>query len=174
MARVRIPEPSLNSWDEVNLCLAEIGECQRKVEAVEADMQQKIDDAKLAASVAAESYLQRIGKLELQIKGYVDDHNEDLGKKKTMRLQFGETGYRKSTKIILPQGAAKISAIVQALRARDMSDCIVSPPPKVNKDALKKYPANDILAVGANVKVKDVFWYEVDRESLLEQKGALS
>ena len=29
--------------------------------------------------------------------------------------------------------------------------------------------ASERLAVGANIKVDDVFWYEVDRESLLEQ-----
>lgn len=169
MARVRMPDHPLNSWDDVNLCLAEIGECQRKVEAIEAEMQRKIDEAKLAANIDAEPYTQRIAKLELQIKGYVDVHSEDMGKKKTMSLQFGQTGYRKSTKVILPKAAAKIATIVQALRARGMSDCIVSPPPKVNKEALKKYPADEILAVGANIKIDDVFWYEVDRESLLEQ-----
>ena len=39
MARVRMPDHVLNSWDDVNLCLAEIGECQRKVEAIESEMQ---------------------------------------------------------------------------------------------------------------------------------------
>ena len=169
MARVRMPDHVLNSWDDVNLCLAEIGECQRKVEAIESEMQRAIDDAKLTAGINAEPYTQRIAKLELQIKGYVDEHSDDMGKKKTMSLQFGQTGYRKSTKVILPKAEAKIAAIVKALRVRGMSDCIVSPPPKVNKDALKKYPADDILAVGANIKVDDVFWYAVDRESLLEQ-----
>lgn len=124
---------------------------------------------KAYSCINAEPYTQRIAKLELQIKGYVDEHSDDMGKKKTMSLQFGQTGYRKSTKVILPKAEAKIAAIVKALRVRGMSDCIVSPPPKVNKDALKKYPADDILAVGANIKVDDVFWYEVDRESLLEQ-----
>ena len=164
-----MPDHVLNSWDDVNLCLAEIGECQRKVEAIESEMQRAIDDAKLTAGINAEPYTQRIAKLELQIKGYMDEHSDDMGKKKTMSLQFGQTGYRKSTKVILPKAEAKIAAIVKALRVRGMSDCIVSPPPKVNKDALKKYPAVDILAVGANIKVDDVFWYEVDRESLLEQ-----
>ena len=71
MARVRMPDHALNSWDDVNLCLAEIGECQRKVEAIESEMQRAIDDAKLTAGINAEPYTQRIAKLELQIKGYV-------------------------------------------------------------------------------------------------------
>ncbi|MDL2217404.1 host-nuclease inhibitor Gam family protein [Christensenellaceae bacterium OttesenSCG-928-M15] len=168
MARVKIPEITLKSWDEVNLCLAEIGECQRAIEAAEADMQATIDDAKLTAGMAAEPYQNRVKALELQIKAYVDNNMDDLGKKKTKQLPFGKTGYRKSTKAVVPRGAAKVAAIVKKLREHNMTDCIVTKPPTINKDALKKYPANEILAVGANIKADDTFWYEVDRESLQE------
>lgn len=48
----------------------------------------------------------------------------------------------------------------------DMDDCVKTPAPSVDKDALRKYPTQDIVAVGASIEVDDVFWYEPDREKL--------
>lgn len=47
-----------------------------------------------------------------------------------------------------------------------MDDCVKTPAPSVDKDALRKYPTQDIVAVGASIEVDDVFWYEPDREKL--------
>ena len=172
MGRKRIePIPALNSWDDVNLKLAEIGELQRKVEAVEAAMQQKIDNAKLAADMEAAPHHKQIAELEAQIKQYVDENAEDMGNKKSKVLPFGTVGYRKSTKVVLPRAAGKLKEIIMQLRARGMHDCVITPPSKIDKDALKKYPANDVLAVGASLSTNDCFWYEVDRERLIAKEA---
>ncbi len=172
MSRKRIePVPELSSWDDVNLSLAAIGELQRSVEAIEATMQETIDAAKLAADMEAAPHQKRIIELEAQIKQYVDDHAEDMGKKKSKTLLFGTVGYRKSTKVVLPRPAAKVKEIITQLRARGMSDCVKTAQPRIDKDALKKYPPNEILAVGASIKTDEVFWYDIDREQLTE-KGA--
>lgn len=167
MARVRMPDKcDLANWDDVNITLAEIGELQRKIETVEAAMQQQIDDAKLAADDAAAPHKARIEQLAQQIKLYTDDHADEMGGKKTKALTFGQLGYRKSTKVTLPKAAAKIAEIINNLKARGMGDCVIAPPPKIDKEALKKYPVSDVVAAGAGIKVDDVFWYEVDREKL--------
>lgn len=169
MARVRMPEKcELKSWDEVDLYLAEIGEKQRCIECIEAKMQEKIDAAKLEADDAAAAHRNRIAQLETQIKLYTEENASDMGGKKTKVLTFGQLGYRRSTKVMLPKAAAKLAEIISALKGRGMTDCVVTPLPKIDKDVLKKYPANDITAVGAGLKVEDVFWYEVDREKLAE------
>lgn len=169
MARVRMPDKcDLASWDDVNLTLAEIGELERKVTDIETQMQTDIDAAKLAAEVAADPHKKRIQALELQIKMYVDENAVDMGGKKTKQLTFGQVGYRRSTKVMLPKAAAKVADIIRSLKSRGMSDCVVSPPEKIDKEALKKYPANEITAAGAGLKVEDVFWYEVDKEKLAE------
>lgn len=166
MARVRIEDTALHSWDDVDVCLADIGECQRGIEAVEAKMQEAIDSAKLAAGMEAAPYQERIKRLELDIKRFVDAHSTDLDGKKTKQLTFGQTGYRRSTKVMLPKAAAKIGEIVRNLRAKGMDNCIVPQPEKVNREALKKYTPEQIREVGAGIVVKDTFWYEVDREKL--------
>lgn len=169
MARVRIPEKcELKGWDEVDLYLAEIGEKQRCIESIEAKMQETIDTAKLEADVAATPHRNRITQLETQIKLFTEEHANDMDGKKTKVLTFGQLGYRRSTKVMLPKAAAKLAEIISALKSRGMTDCVVTPPPKIDKDVLKKYPVNDITAVGAGIKVEDVFWYEVDREKLAE------
>ena len=169
MARVRIPEKcDLTSWEDVDLCLAEIGEKQRLIEGIEAKMQEQIDAAKLSADDAAAPHRIRIAQLETQIKLFADDHVSDMGGKKTKTLTFGHVGYRRSTKITLPKAAAKLAEIIRSLKTKGMTDCVITPPEKVDKDMLKKYPANDIAAVGAGLKIEDVFWYEPDREKLAE------
>ncbi|MDQ7789927.1 MAG: host-nuclease inhibitor Gam family protein [Eubacteriales bacterium] len=169
MPRVRMEGPMLKSWDEVNLNLKEIGECELAVEKIEAALNEKISDLKLEATDKAKSHQQRIKKLELELKEFVETHRDDLGNKKTKVLDFGKLGFRKSTKIKLPRAANKLAEIINKLKVFGMTDCVVQPPAKVDKDSLKKYPVNEIVRVGANVEVDDVFWYEWDRERLQDQ-----
>lgn len=168
MARKRIEDPvtTLADWEAVNLALAEIGECERQVESVEAEMQAHMDELKLQAEMAASASQKRIAELERSIKAFVEDHAEDMDGKKTKVLNFGSTGFRKSTKITIPKAGAKLAELIRKLKQNGMKDCVVAPPEKVDRDALRKYQADEILAVGAGLKVDEVFWYEVDRKKL--------
>jgi phage host-nuclease inhibitor protein Gam len=161
MARVRIPDaPTLKNWDDVNLNMKEIGECQMEIDKIEAEMNAKISDIKLEAEMEAKHYKESIKKLELQIKDFVEMSKAELdGKSKV--LNFGKTGFRKSTKIV----TRGVNKIIKNLKAFNMKDCIKIKE-SINKDVLKKYSDEDIAKVGAMKKVEDVFWYEVDREKL--------
>jgi len=168
MPRKKIEEPVINlkSWDDVNIALADIGERERTIETLLVELQARIDEMKLQADSEVKPHRAAIAELELQIKGFADMHRDEMQGRKTKVLPFGSTGYRKSTKIKLPGGAAKIAAIIERLRSKHMTDCIVAPALKVDKEALKKYPAQDIIDVGASLEVDDTWWYEVDRETL--------
>lgn len=163
MARVRIEnEPALKSWDEVDLHLKEIGECEMAIERIEAEMNEIIQDVKLTAELNAKPFKDRIEKLGSEIKTFVELNRGDI-KGKTKVLNFGKTGFRKSTKIII----RSVQAVLKSLRAQKMDDCIIVKE-SVNKERLGEYPDEVIAAVGAGKKVEDVFWYEVDRERLKE------
>lgn len=169
MARVRMPDtPALKNWEEVDLNLKEIGELQRNIEQFEADMNARIADIKLAAELEAKPHQERIKVLEAEIKDYTDQNRDDLGSKKTKEMGFGKLGFRKSTKVSLPSAKGKLEEIIRKLKNYGMKDCVIQPPEKIDKEALKKYPANDLVKVGASLKVDDVFWYEVDREKLAD------
>ena len=168
MARTRVEDtaPAFESWDDVDQALATIGDNQRTIEGFEAHMQEAMDQAKAEADARARIFIEANKKLERQIMDFAEVHRDDMDGKKTKVLNFGSVGFRKSTRITLPKAPLKLAEIVKRLVARGMSDCIKLAEPKVDKDALKKYPAEDIISVGAGVKVEDTFWYEPDREKL--------
>lgn len=169
MGRVRMPdEPALKNWEDVDMNLKEIGEYQFQMEQIEADMNQKISDLKLAAEIQAKPLKDSIKVLERQMKDYAEANRDALGSKKTKIVNFGKLGFRKSTKVKLPRAANKLLEVIKRLRSYGMTDCIIQPPEKINKDALKKYPEADILKVGATLDIEDAFWYEVDREKLAD------
>lgn len=162
MARIRIEEARLKSWEDVSVTLKMIGECQIAIEAIEADMNTKISDLKLNAAIKSRVYQDKIKRFELEIKQFSEENKPDI-KGKTKFLDFGKIGFRESTKIALKS----IQAVLNNLKARKMTDCIRIKE-EVNKESLGKYPDDVIAAVGASKKTEDVFWYEVDREKLAD------
>ncbi len=160
MVRQRFEGTALKSWEEVDLNLKEIGELDLQKEAIEADMNLKISDIKLEAADKIKPLLESKEKLEMQIKEFVEENRADI-KGKTMALNFGQTGFRQSTKIII----RSIASVLKMLKAKGMADCITIKE-EVSKDKLKEYSDEVIASVGARKKVEDIFWYEVNREKL--------
>lgn len=167
MKRVKVEGPkAYATWEEADEALRQIGEAQRAIEAEEHKMQEQIDLAKERAAAASQPYQALIGDLEQRLAVFAEVNRDDLGVRKSRELNYGMLGYRKSTKVVLPRGAAKVLEIIKKLRDRGMGDCVITPAERVDKDALKKYPPNDIVDIGASLEVKDAFWYEVKREAL--------
>ena len=166
MARTRITDvPLLKSWEDVDRTLKEIALAEIALDEITADMNKQITGIKEIAARDAQPVQERIEKLGADIKAYVDEHQGDLGKKKTKTLNFGETGYRQSTIITVPKDKAKLEEIIRRLKARKMSDCLAVKT-TVNKDALRQYGKERVLEVGANFKQKDVFWFEAAKTKL--------
>ena len=157
--------PQLQSWDDVDLALCEIAEHMRVTESIQHKMQQVIDDAKLQAKDACDPHAAAIDALSRQIKEYAE-RNRDSLKKKTKPLVFGNIGWRKSTKLTLPRDPGKVADIVRLLRALGWNDCINVVPPKVNREALRTHPIEDIIKVGVDVSVTDEFWLEVKKDAI--------
>lgn len=166
MARKRIIEaPALKSWEDVDAALREIAENQIALQDIESEMQRQIIGAKKVAEQDSKPHADRISKLERDIKEFVEDHRDELGKAKTRALNFGEVGYRLSTTIGLPKAKEKLADIIRKLKARGMTDCIIVEE-KISKDNLRKYGEDTVNAVGATYKQKDVFGYDVYIEKL--------
>ncbi len=103
MARKRVIEaPSLKSWEDVNDALRQIAEAQIAVGDIESDMQKQIIGAQKVAEEQCKPYKDSIARLEREIKTFVTDHRDEMGKAKSMTLTFGEVGFRLSTSVSLP------------------------------------------------------------------------
>ena len=161
MARTKVKdELVLKSWDDVDITMKEIAECELEIEKITTDMNQKIHDIKLESDMKAKQFQERIERLGIYVKDFVEDNKAELDGK-TKQLNFGKTGFRLSTKLVLK----KVDQVLENLKKLKMDDCIIVKE-SVNKDVLKKYPEADIIKVGGTLKKEDIFWYETEREKL--------
>lgn len=171
MARKRVVEaPSLHSWEDVNDALRQIAEAQIALGEIQSDMQKQILGAQKVAEEQSKPLNDNVSKLEREIKSFVTDHRDEMGKTKSMVLTFGEVGFRLSTSVSLPRAKEKLEEIIRRLKSRQMTDCIVVEE-KVSKEALKKYGEDTVNAVGATWKQSDVFGYEVNIAKLEQIKA---
>ena len=171
MARKRVVEaPSLHSWEDVNDALRQIAEAQIALGEIQSDMQKQILGAQKVAEEQSKPLNDNVAKLEREIKSFVTDHRDEMGKTKSMVLTFGEVGFRLSTSVSLPRAKEKLEEIIRRLKSRQMTDCIVVEE-KVSKEALKKYGEDTVNAVGAPWKQSDVFGYEVNIAKLEQIKA---
>ena len=165
MARTRIKnQPVLKNWAEVDAALREIAEKELIIEDIEGEMNKQINGIKKSSELEAKPHQDRISKLGQDIREFVTEHKEEI-EGKTKALNFGSTGFRMSTSVIIPKAKEKVEAIIKSLKIRKMTDCI-NIEEKVNKEVLKKYSEDEIIKVGAKLKKEDVFWYETAREKL--------
>lgn len=171
MARKRVVEaPSLHSWEDVNDVLRQIAEAQIALGEIQSDMQKQILGAQKVAEEQSKPLNDNVAKLEREIKSFVTDHRDEMGKTKSVVLTFGEVGFRLSTSVSLPRAKEKLEEIIRRLKSRQMTDCIVVEE-KVSKEALKKYGEDTVNAVGATWKQSDVFGYEVNIAKLEQIKA---
>ena len=171
MARKRVVEaPSLHSWEDVNDALRQIAEAQIALGEIQSDMQKQILGAQKVAEEQSKPLNDNVAKLEREIKSFVTDHRDEMGKTKSLVLTFGEVGFRLSTSVSLPRAKEKLEEIIRRLKSRQMTDCIVVEE-KVSKEALKKYGEDTVNAVGATWKQSDVFGYEVNIAKLEQIKA---
>ena len=171
MARKRVVEaPSLHSWEDVNDALRQIAEAQIALGEIQSDMQKQILGAQKVAEEQSKPLNDNVAKLEREIKSFVTDHRDEMGKTKSMVLTFGEVGFRLSTSVSLPRAKEKLEEIIRRLKSRQMTDCIVVEE-KVSKEALKKYGEDTVNAVGATWKQSDGFGYEVNIAKLEQIKA---
>lgn len=171
MARKRVVEaPSLHSWEDVNDALRQIAEAQIALGEIQSDMQKQILGAQKVAEEQSKPLNDNVAKLEREIKSFVTDHRDEMGKTKSMVLTFGEVGFRLSTSVSLPRAKEKLEEIIRRLKSLQMTDCIVVEE-KVSKEALKKYGEDTVNAVGATWKQSDVFGYEVNIAKLEQIKA---
>lgn len=166
MARKKVPTVArLASWDDVDEAMREIAVAQGRVREIEAEMNRCINQAKDAAAETGKPILERISEREFQIRDFVTAHRGEL-KGKTRKLTFGSTGFRLSTKVLVP--TKMTGEIIRRCREYGMDDCIAVKE-TVLKDVMRqRYTAWEINRTGAAIHVTDEFWYEINEETLTE------
>lgn len=171
MARKRIVEPPLlQSWEDVNDALRQIAEAQLALNDIEGRMQKQVVGAQKVAEEESRPYKKEIDRLDREIARFAAEHRADMGKAKSLTLTFGTVSFRLSTSVSIPRAKEKVEEIIRRLKSRNMQDCIVTKE-SVSKEALKKYGADTVAAVGATWKQEDIFGYELNLAKLEQIKA---
>lgn len=163
MPRKRMNTTTLESWDEVDRCLREIGELDRELGLLEAGQQEAIDGIKAVTKATAEPLQAKKAGLELAIQQYAEANRAEFVKTKSRELTFGTVGFRLSSKVVIK----RIADTLQALKDLGLSHCVRTKE-ECDKEAMKQLPLETLHAVGATLKQEDAFGYEIKREALAE------
>jgi phage host-nuclease inhibitor protein Gam len=155
-------EPVLKSWEDVDLHLKEVGEIDIAVTELETEMNKQISDIKFSNEYAAQPLLERRKRLGMEIKAFVDEHKGEITGK-TKVLNFGSTGFRKSTKLIIQ----KVKDVIIMLKAKGMESC-VKKKESINREVLGTYTDEVLESVGVTRKKGDEFWFEPKYEKIKE------
>lgn len=163
MARKQVTTvPALQSWADVDEALRLIAEAAGRLSRLELTANEQATAIKQAALAEGKPIRDRIAALEKMVSNFAAYHRDEL-QGKSRRLNFGQLGYRLSTRTVIPSG--KEPEIIAALRDHGMDDCIVVTE-RIDREALRRYPLEDVQRCGADIKQTDRFWYETAEAGL--------
>lgn len=169
MARTRKTEfCTLANLDDVNEALRSMGDYDRRIEAINASMQNKFNAIKEEHEAMARPLTEARAGLETQVGLYAKARYKEFDQIRTKVLTFGEFGFRRSTSAKCPSSTDSVAEVVAKLQARGMDDCIKITPPAINKAVLRTYDEETVKSVGCELVNKDTFFCEPHREELPE------
>jgi phage host-nuclease inhibitor protein Gam len=169
MARYKPAPGKLETLEDADSALREIGLLEREAESIDADAQKRIGDIKAAAAKQGEPLRKRITELSEKISAFAEYNKAELFKdRKSVELAFGAFGFRRSTSI-------SVKKTTVALLEKFRLDKYIRIEKQPDKEAMGAMDDESLAQVDAVRKVKDAFFCEPNREEinkdLLKQAG---
>lgn len=165
MARIK-PDPHvIVDRAQAEGALAEMAALDRKIGAVEGEMQETIDLAKKKAAQAAAPMLARRKALADALAVYAKlNRQELLGKLKSVDMGFGTIGFRLSTKLVQIKGVT-VEMTLEKLHQFGFKDAIrVKEEP--NKEVMMGWPDERLETVGVKRQQSDTFFIEIKKDEV--------
>jgi phage host-nuclease inhibitor protein Gam len=160
MGRLKPNVKKIESLEDANLTLKEIGLLERELEAIDGDAHRQIAEIKTAAVKAGGPVRKRIADLSALLGAYAEYNRADLFRdKKTVQVSFGIFGYRKSTVITVKKTTLDLLeqlGLKKYVRVKKEPD----------KEAMAALDDDTLAQVDAVRKVKDDFFCEADKEEI--------
>jgi phage host-nuclease inhibitor protein Gam len=160
MARLKPNVKKIESLEDANLTLKEIGLLEREMETIDGDAHKQIAEIKTAAVKSGEPIRKRIADLSALLGAYAEYNRAELFKdKKTVQVSFGIFGYRKSTSISIKKTTLdllKKIGLTEYIRIKEEAD----------KEAMAALDDDALNQVDAVRKVKDDFFCQADKEEI--------
>ncbi|MDO5562790.1 MAG: host-nuclease inhibitor Gam family protein [Synergistaceae bacterium] len=168
MARIKPQNiQPIRNIEEANDALREIGELKRITTDIENRLNDDIAALKANAAEEAAPHNTRCAALENGLLAFAEIKKDEIfDGKRSLKLDYGELGYRKSTELATAKGSTwktvlgrlKELAFTEAIRTKEEPD----------KDVMSQWPDERLELVGVQRKEKDTFWFELDLVKLAQ------
>ncbi|MDR0387258.1 MAG: host-nuclease inhibitor Gam family protein [Treponema sp.] len=160
MARLKPNVKKIESLEDANLTLKEIGLLERELETIDGDAHRQIAEIKTAAVKAGESPRKRIADLSALLGAYAEYNRTELFRdRKTVQVSFGIFGYRRST-------AISVKKTTLELLEKLGLDKYIRVKKEPDKEAMAFMDDDALAQVEAVRKVKDDFFCQADKEEI--------
>lgn len=148
--------------------LAEIAALDRKLGAIEGDLNATIDTARERAKAESEPLLKRRKELCDAMGTFATLNRAELFKeRKSLDLGFGTIGFRRSSQIVQINKINKFMTL-EKLHEFGFTEGIRTKQ-EVNKEALENWPEERLQLVGLRRQIRDVFFIEINIEEITLQ-----
>jgi len=168
-ARVKIQEAleTPQSKEEVDAAIRQIGDLLNEIDRLENNLEGTIRKETASTSKKVNAHEQRIIELQQGIEAFMASHRRELtqgGKRKSIKLPTGNTGWRFSTLLVEITGEEE--EVVKLLEKRGLEG-LVRVKKTVDKEAIKKNPGSVRGIKGLIVKKgEEIFWIKPDQVNL--------
>ena len=160
MGRIKPPVKKIESLQDANLVLKEIGLLESELDAIDSAAHRRIADIKSEAAMEGEGKRKRIAELSGLLGAFAEYNRDELFKdKKSVQVSFGIFGYRKSTSISVKK------TTLELLRKLGL-DGYIRVKEEPDKEAMANLTDEALAQADAVRKVKDDFFLEADREEI--------
>jgi phage host-nuclease inhibitor protein Gam len=144
----------LESLDDVNMALRDIGLIERELEDINTDLNKQTAKLKSDAEKRAKPLKAKIKELTTRVKAYAEYNRDDLfDGRKSIELTFGMFGYRKSTKISIRKSTLEL---LEKLKLNEFIRIKKEP----DKEKMAEMSNETLAQVDAVRKVSDAFFCE--------------
>lgn len=158
--RIKPQVGKLESLDDVNLALRDIGLKEKELDAIDSKAAKEIAEIKTRAAKDGEELRKEIAETAAKIQAYAEYNKAELFKdKKSVDLSFGKIGYRQSTKISVKK------TTLELLKKLGFKSC-VRIKEECDKDAMGNLTDDDLKSVDAARKVSNDFFCEANMEEV--------
>lgn len=155
-----VPAAVLQSWKDVDECLRDIGERERRVDAAKAKAAQQIAAINEKLETAIANDVAMIARQEADIKAYTEAHQDELsGRSKRLTHGVVKLTRIRELKPLDKWTWAKVLERLQELKRNDL----IRTKPEVNKEAIvaAKMTPQQMETIGVRHLEKDSFSYEL-------------
>ncbi|MDR0443237.1 MAG: host-nuclease inhibitor Gam family protein [Treponema sp.] len=160
MARLKPQMGKIETLDQANMVLKEIGLLERELEGIDNEAHKQIAEIKEDAAKQGGVIRKRIVDASARIGAYADYNRDELFKdRKSVQLSFGSFGYRKSTSISVKKTTLELLKklqLIKCIRTKEEPD----------KEAMADLDDDTLAQVDSVRKIKDDFFCEADKEEV--------